>query len=102
MRLSFACLITLFCQLESVTGLAGNTAPSVTHGMDAARTTSLTDRRTLLTGLLASATAATTLGWLGQKPAFAVESPTSSISIAESGDLQDVYFGVGCFWYVHK
>ena len=89
-------LSTLSLILGSVEGLAGNEV-----GREVTRTASLTDRRALLTGLLTSAAATATWGYLGKKPAFAVQpSPSdSSLTVAQdpSGDLQDVYFGVGCF-----
>ena len=92
MRLStstFPCLLALSWQVGSVHGLAGREIPT-------GRTTSsfLSDRRALLTGLVTSATAAATLGWVGRKPAVALEADSLPSLAVVSTELQDVYFGV--------
>jgi hypothetical protein len=101
---SFVTLLLCTQQLGVVQGWTG-LDPNVARGRV---TSSLTDRRALLTGLITSAAAAVTWSRLGQKPALATETQSSSsLSAAEmptgsgggGGDSQeDVYFGVGCFW----
>jgi hypothetical protein len=95
MRISILGVAALLAPLASVQGLSPNELPN--H----AAQTSFTSRRGLLTSLVATATAASTLVWLGNRPAFAADEDAAAATVevataVSDKNLQDVYFGVGC------
>eukprot|EP00977_Amphora_coffeiformis_P009266 scaffold2103_cov185-Amphora_coffeaeformis.AAC.11 len=99
MRFSAASMFSLTALLgQQVHGLAGQNLPTTTTTTGSS---SLTDRRAMLAGLATTATAAAvTLGWMTRPVANAMEPSTMSLAAAEPGELQDVYFGVGCHEFV--
>lgn len=92
-----ACAV-LFANVGLVQALAGQEPRLAAYG-GGGSIGRLTDRRALVTGLIASATVAAgfTTAWFGSgqhQAAYAVEMPTTDGALLQSP--QDVYFGVGC------
>lgn len=121
MKVSFWVALSLAAasrQLEAVQGLAwnhhGNNRDVPLGNAVGGGLSRPTDRRILLTSLVASATAGATFGWFAgskQQPAHAATMQSSTTLLTAAGkeesataaaatELQDVYFGVGCFWHI--